>query len=246
MIYQTFDFIVTLRCNGGCKNCIRFCGMSDVTGLKYNDTDITLVQVNKFISQVKALYKDEPVIGEIILTGGEPMMHKDIKEIFFKLKKELVDTKIVNNLLINSNLVLEIEEELKPFIINFSTPDKNPEIHNVVLFHPDDMKKPRPTFDKCNHYRKNRPVLSVYGYNMCCAAQGYIALFGLDNLFIDELPDDPSKFPVKEMDDVCQHCPFPHMTENTYLEKAIGRPVSKIYKVEAELNREGRFIKKRF
>ena len=34
------DIQITLRCNGGCKNCIKFCCMEEITGLNYDDTDL--------------------------------------------------------------------------------------------------------------------------------------------------------------------------------------------------------------
>jgi hypothetical protein len=245
VVYDMIDVAVTLRCNNFCINCIRFCNMESVTGLDYKDSDMSLDQIEKFITQVEKL-DVHPLIGTVMLTGGEPLLHKDIITIYNSIKSRLVDTGLIKDVLLNSNLKMKPPAELQKAILNYVPFDKKAEEHNVVLLHPDDMKKRRMTFDTCNHYRKWRPVLSMYGYNMCCGALGYIDLFELDSLFIQELPDDPNKFPVKDMDLVCQHCPFPFMGSNSYLERCLGRPVSKIYKDRAEKNREEKRVHIKF
>jgi hypothetical protein len=242
-IYETIDVEVTLRCNWRCENCIKFCNMQNETGLDYRDTDMSMGQIENFVSEVEKIgaEKKQLVTNTVFLTGGEPLLHPDIIEMA-KLVKTLVDKSLIRSLAINSNLVKKAPEELKPFVVNFSTTEQKAQIHNTVLIHPDDMEQRRPSFATCKHYRKWRIVLSRYGYNMCCAGDGYMRLFGEEELFIDHLPDSPNGFPLDKMDRVCQHCPFG--CDMIAMEKDVGCPISKIYAEQAELNRNGRKIQK--
>lgn len=69
-IYDFLDLQIILRCNAKCLNCIEFCNMKHLTGLDYSDSDMTLDQIDKFISNIKEFNK--PVIENLYITGGEP------------------------------------------------------------------------------------------------------------------------------------------------------------------------------
>jgi hypothetical protein len=208
---------------------------------------MTIGQIDKCIQDIKDLYKGTPVIDQIILTGGEPLLHKRIKEIFFKISNELVDGGYVNQLKINSNLQIKAPPELEKYIINFTTVPDKPEVHGCVLVRPQEFGGVVHNYFTCRHYRKNTVVLCYHGYFMCCAGDGYARLMGYDDLFIDKLPETPSGFPLKSMDKVCNFCPFSN-EELMPKEKDLGLPVSPFFAMAAQKNRlaGGSRIKKRF
>ena len=217
------DLQITLRCNCRCRNCIKLCNMPE-TGLDYSQTDLTLDQVADFARQAIAA---EAQIANLIVTGGEPLLHPQVVEIVQLLDRELVATGHVGTLQVNSNLTLPAPPAIAGRLINFSRPRDNPQIHDCVFVHPDDLGRGRPTFSRCHHYRKWRIVANTYGYSLCCAADGYLRLFRLDHLILPRFPCDYYDFCLDRMDDVCQHCPFG--TGAPAKERDAGRPVSAIY-----------------
>lgn len=244
-LYKSLDLEITLRCNAFCKNCFKFCNMHEKSGLNYYDSDMTLDQIDKFINQVTEVSKiQKQVIEFCSITGGEPMLHPQISEIFDRIYWKLLSTGMIGNLFINSNLIVKAPEQLKPFIVNFTSIDKKIDAHNTALVHPDDVPELRPNFAMCNHIRKRTIVLNYLGFSLCCAADGYIRLLGLEDLILDKLPTTYTGFPLDKMDKVCNHCPFG--CDNPPLEKDHGAPVSKFYAEQAELNKTGRKITKRF
>lgn len=234
------DILITLRCNAACMNCIKFCNKGKVTGLDYSDSDMTLEQIDEFVRQIKEL-NIPGLFHSICLTGGEPLLHPKVSEILDKMK-ELQGLGYVKRLSINSNTILPAPEHLKKYIVNYSTPKKKLSIHNTALLHPNDFGGTKMTYRACGHYRKNTVVLTYQGFSLCCAADGYIRLFGKEDLIFDHLPLDISE---TAMDTICEHCPFGN-DKILPLEKDAGCPVSDIYRREAEKNRTGRKITKRF
>jgi hypothetical protein len=218
--------------------------MAEVTGLNYSNSDLTLEQIEKFISQTEKLGSEKncTVFDFVQLSGGEPLLHPNIVEIVQSIKERLLDKELARSLIVNSNLVFGAPTEVKPYLVNYSSVQQKPKEHAAVLLHPDDRGCPRPTFKDCTYHGKNRVVLTYQGYSYCCVSDGYIRLFGEEDLIVGELPSSPEGFPA--IDRVCQHCSFGCKIEK--LEKDVGRPVSKIYAEQAGLNRRGRPIKKIF
>lgn len=244
-LYDTIDIIITLKCNLKCLNCIKFCHMDDITGLDYSNYDMTIGHINNFIHQVKELnYK--PVFNTICITGGEALLHPLIEQIMSKLKINLLDNGYTRNIVLNSNSIIEPPKSISKFVYIISTPEQKKNIHHTALFHPNDFGGKIYTYNSCKHNRKNTIVLTVNGYSACCAADAYIRLFGYEDLIIDTLPKSISEFPIDKMDKICKECPFGNTDNNLPLEKNLGRPVSNIYLKEAELNKNGRKINKRF
>lgn len=243
-LYKVLDIQITLRCNAKCSNCIRMCNTESKTGLIYSDSDMTIEQIDNFIKQIKSLNKIN-VVEIITITGGEPLLHPDIEIIVQKIE-ELQRLKICDSIRINSNTLITAPVNIKKYIINHSLPKDNRNLHNTILVHPTEfggsIKK---TYDSCTHFRKNLLSLNYLGYTVCCAGDAYIRLFGMDNLIIEEFPKSLDDFPLKDMDKICEHCPFGHDTIQPF-EKDVGCPVSDIYKNEADKNKLGRKITKRF
>jgi hypothetical protein len=240
-IYNIIDMQVTLRCNAACRNCIKFCGMQDRTGLDYSDTDLTLGQVEKFVENIRDIAsrtEKRPIVNLIGFTGGECTLHPQLEEIV-ACCQPLVADGLVPSLVINSNLVNPIPPKWQHMLLHASHPRDNPKIHHAALIHPVEPT----TFKACTHYRKSTVVFNCYGYNLCCAADAYIRLYNLEELILPWLPDDPCEFEEK-MDLVCCHCPFgaPHQQ----FERDVGSPISEEYMEEAEKNKAGRKIRKRF
>jgi len=232
MIFPVLDIEITLRCNGYCKNCIKLCCSESETNLNYDDYDLSLNQIKTSITQIKDIgdRNNEVVFDIVYITGGEPLLHPQFREIFDLVRSELLG-KYINTIRINSNGILKYDE-LKDHIVTFSNISQKSDIHNTVLLHPDDFDI-RPNFFQCNHYRKGVVVLGYHGYNLCCAADGYMRLFGKSNLFIESLPDNYTGFPLAHMQEICQHCPFGR--ESIPLERDLGSPISKIYREQIEL-----------
>lgn len=245
-IFKFLDLQVTLRCNAKCLNCIKMCNMKNITGLDYSDSDMTLDQIDRFVKQVKYVHetKCDVVIENLYVTGGEPLLHKNIETIIFKLE-ELQEQKLISNIYINSNKLINAPDNIKKYIVNFSLPSENKNIHSVVLLHPSEFSNFTQTYNNCNHYRKDRVVLNYLGYSICCAVDAYIRLFNLEDLIINYLPTSLSGFPLKDMDKICKHCPFGH-DKDIPLEKNEGCPISRVYSKEAKKNIDGRKILKRF
>ena len=236
--FEYLDLQITLRCNAACRNCIKFCNLADVTGLTYWDSDLSIDQMEQFCRDA---VDSRTTIQNLVVTGGEPTVHPRLEEIVGMLRVELLGPGIVERLWVNSNRLVEPPASVIPFVVNYSTPAENPQVHNAVFVHPDELG-PRPTFGSCDHYRKWRVVCNYQGYSLCCAADGYLRLFALEQLIIDRFPRGYEDFPLDLMTDVCQHCPFGSLPP---LQRDVGRPVSAIYAAEADKNRAGRQIRKR-
>jgi hypothetical protein len=235
------DILITLRCNVTCKNCIELCNRSHDTGLDYSDSDMTLGQIDNFSAQLKA-YGHELVFDNVYVSGGEPLLHPQFEQIFRRMIP-LRDAGYFHHLFINSNLMLHAPEALNEYVVNFSKVDEKPFIHNAVLIHPKDFgANPRPRA-RCQHYRKDTWVLTYHGLSLCCAGDAYARLFCKEHVFMDRLPKSADQFP--NMDDVCLVCPF-GASKQPPLERDVGCVVSDIYRKEAEKNRNGRTIAKRF
>ena len=243
-IFGNLDILITLRCNAQCKNCIEMCNSYERTGLDYKNMDMILEQIMLFCKETRVVWEKQkpiPLWGNVVIAGGEPLLHPDVVEISKMLKAELRGgVPLAERLILNTNMTLPIPSDLACPVENYSLVEQKPKVHNTVLLHPDDMGCRRPTYAGCQHYRKSTRVLSKYGFTTCCAGDGYIRLFCLESLVHDHVPASLDEWRLDDMDAACQHCPFG--CEKQFFEKDIGTPVSKIYGGQAELNKKGRKI----
>lgn len=235
ILYDYLELIITLRCNAPCLNCIKLCNTKDVTGLCYAHSDMPFAQLLKIVSDIKALPRISglPVIQNLVITGGEPLLHPNLIPIVKLLEAEIVATGLAAGLSISTNMILDMPSVLAKYACTYTSPtgaryvDTKKFNHNTALLHPNDFGHVASTFDTCTHYRKWRVVCTYQGYSLCCAADGYIRLFELNHLILKDLPANIRDFPLNKMDDVCINCPFgcPVLP----FERDMGRPVSDVY-----------------
>jgi organic radical activating enzyme len=105
---MNIEFDVTLQCNFSCLNCNRhsnFNNLKDPTGRGvdkainlYENTDIKLAQVKKFIQEVK----DHGDVHRIHLIGGEPLVHPYMDQICDLIRDELFGTHVPEILIISN------------------------------------------------------------------------------------------------------------------------------------------------
>lgn len=236
--YEYLDLQITLRCNAACSNCIKFCNLQRVTGLDYSQSDLTRGQIAAFINDVRTA---GVTIDNLVVTGGEPLLHSEVVDFVHTLRDALLDSGHVRRVLLNTNLRQAVPKPLLPYAVNYSRPEESERIHDAVFVHPDDHGGPV-RFADCRHYRKYRVVCNYQGYSLCCAGDGYIRLFALEHLIVDHLPADYQGFPLASMDDVCRNCPFGGSPPK---QADVGCPVSPIYAEQGKQNRAGRSIAKR-
>ena len=106
---MNIEFDVTLQCNFSCLNCNRHSNFNDlhssITGDKrvginvYEDTDVPIDKIKKFIEEVK----ENGTVERIHLIGGEPMVHPHMDKICDLMREELWG-KHVKEILIISNI----------------------------------------------------------------------------------------------------------------------------------------------
>ena len=235
------DILVTLRCNAKCRNCIEFCNREQDTGLDYSDSDMTLAQIDNFVSQVReAAYKI--TFEHVYVTGGEPLLHPRIVEIVRRLDP-LRAAGYITELHVNSNMTLPVPKQIQKYVVNFTNVKDKAAKHQVVLLHPSEMSKFARGRSRCTHYRKDTWTLSYLGFALCCAGDGYARLYGRGDMFLSHLPLSVREFPA--MDEICWNCPF-SMEDKLPMESKAGAPVSKIYTTEADKNKAGRKIAVRY
>ena len=237
---RSLDVCITLRCNATCRNCIEFCNRGYVTGLDYSDSDMTLGQIAEFVHQVEGMDPAQR-FTRITVTGGEPLLHPQVEEIVAQVEG-LRAGGHVQEVLVNSNGLIAAPASLRPYLVNYSHPGDNPGLHNVAFLHPTEFGGRKQTYAGCKHSRRETVVLTYLGWSICCAGDAYLRLFGMEDLFLDHLPDH---FPLEEMDRICQHCPFGSFDVLPF-ERDAGCPVSDVYLQEAEKNRQGSRLTKRF
>jgi hypothetical protein len=105
---MNIEFDVTLQCNFSCLNCNRhsnFNNLKDPTkqskevGLNlYENTDINIAQVKKFIREVK----ENGTVERIHLIGGEPLVHPFMDQICDLIREEIYGTHVPEILIISN------------------------------------------------------------------------------------------------------------------------------------------------
>ena len=238
-VYTHLDIVITLRCNGACRNCIRLCASALSTGLDYSDLDMTTSDVEYVITDIQRLSCEtgvKPVINELCLSGGEPTLHPQLSELWALCTRELLTAGYVDHMVCNVNRTRPVPPEIEPHAVHwFAVGAEKANAHIAVLLDGESYNEPM-TRERCQHFRKNRIIVDKHGFMRCCASEGYTRLFCDNTLVLAHLPASIDAWP--NQDHICKHCAFGAWVP--IYERRVGAPVSPVFAHEAELNRAGR------
>ena len=192
---MNIEMEITLRCNARCPQCSRHCNLFD-----YNETEMTMEQVDKFIRQVQ---NGGNKIGLISIMGGEPTIHPRFGEIVDLLYRELYLNHFVRFIRIATNGIKPIAPEIKKLPIKIITsPPKNKK-HRCQFIAPADCKQE--VKRKCNIPADCGIALNCFGYFPCGAGASIARVFKLD-IGIKNLSDvTPDKL-FAQMKVLCKFC----------------------------------------
>lgn len=99
------EYHVTNHCNLNCKGCAHFAPLAKPW----------FADINKFKHDLQIL-ADKVIVDELILFGGEPLLHPDIQDFFVVARNILPEAKI--NVLTNGLLLLKKLPELKKSLVD--------------------------------------------------------------------------------------------------------------------------------
>ena len=241
-IFTSLEVVITLRCNSPCRNCIRLSNSTLTTGLDYSGLDMTLDDVRQVIDDIAEVHAatGQQVFGTVCITGGEPTLHPQLLDIW-RLCRSLLPPYMVGELVCNVNRTRPVPAEIEPHVVHWWSLAEKAQLHQCALVSPTDPPPGFPhqgsrTWATCQHYRRDRLIVTVHGYQLCCAAEGYTRLLHVPELLVGKLPASLDGMP--RPDPVCQHCAFG--APIAILERDHGRPVSRVFDENAHLNRKGR------
>ncbi len=98
------EYHLTNHCNLNCKGCAHFAPIAEPW----------FADINKYKNDMEEL-SSKVIVDELILFGGEPLLHPNISEFLIESRKMLPNTKI--SVLTNGLLVLERISELKDVFV---------------------------------------------------------------------------------------------------------------------------------
>ena len=202
---------ITYRCNLLCRKCNRHCNLVKLPYLK--DSDMTVEQVEKFISQVK---QKKAHLHQIDIIGGEPLLHPKIGEfislIFYKLMVpghldfiQISSNGILkdrlNEILVDSNIKKAIDNKF--IILNYVFGPKDDWFY-WVLTAPVDLGL---KWDRCDWPRTCGVLLNACGYWPSGICGALARLFCLDEYAKYDFPVKFGKIWPRLKEDVCKYCP---------------------------------------
>jgi len=127
MLPDKIPFEVTIRCNCRCEMCRYYSDNSPEPDL----SEMSTAQVKASLIKFKKFYAKNNKKLKIGLTGGEPLIRSDIKEIIAFMKKEGIQYDIVTNLSLASKDIIDFLKTNPPFAIDVSI-DGVGETHNKI------------------------------------------------------------------------------------------------------------------
>ena len=193
-----FSLLITRQCNLSCNHCNSFSQFKSMW-----DSNNALKEVKNLI---KALGKDIAKQSTIAVTGGEPLLAKNIYNALDYLK--IVSSKVI--LLTNGLLPkkLKIVKAMQGIAIENSAKEKHkqPEFHPVLQAPIDD-----PAFKDCDSYKNGCSIAKICGqsyykgrYAPCVQAFAIEEVFGLQDVTSDKpLTDEELKV---AFDKACRYC----------------------------------------
>jgi organic radical activating enzyme len=236
MIYESIEVVITLRCNARCANCIRLCNAADM-GLDYTHLDMTAGDISLVIGEVEKLAAsttERPVVHTLCVTGGEPTLHPKLEVFWEWLRRTLHEPGLVGEMMLNTNGTRPVPAAIAPHAVTWWLPGAEKAANHTAMFVDPAERGEVVTRATCEHYRKNRIVVTSQGWTRCCASEGYTRLAGATDLILPTLPM-PDGWP--DMDHICAHCAFG--AREQLFEHAVGRPVSKVYQAWAAARKAG-------
>ena len=242
-VYNAGNLVITLRCNGACRNCIRLCCSSEWSGFDDSGTDMTEAQWMRAIDDIERVADKtgRPTFEVLAISGGEMTMHPEWQR-FAEIAIERLEAKAVNRVCLNTNRTGHIPEHLQSRVVSWwDIGDEKAQNHTAMFIDPAERGYCI-TRGTCLHHRKRFSACNCYGWMQCCGAEGYIRLFGAEDLILDHLPTSHADWP--DMDRICAHCAF--AARHEVFERDVGRPISRVYQEQAALNKAGRRIGKRY
>lgn len=233
-IYESLEIVITLRCNARCLNCIRLCNSEDWTGLDYSGLDMTVEEVESVLDEVRCLHdlSGYAPFGAICLTGGEPLLHPQA-ELFAGMVAAHVANGAADSWLINTNGTLPVPSWAAGHALHWWDVGAEKAANHVAMLCDPAERGEVMTRATCQHYRKNRIVVTKQGWTRCCASEGYVRLAGASDLILDHLPASIDEWP--NMDRICAHCAFASPTAP--MERDVGRVVSPVFRRQIEERR---------
>ena len=125
---RTFVFELTQACNHRCVHCYTVWGTS-TTGYR-NTTDKTL-STSAWKRLIDRLHKDVPTLENIALSGGEPLLHKDLKEIVHHISDHGLSTVVITNgSLLTESVALELHRAGAYFEVPLLS--HRPDVHDTL------------------------------------------------------------------------------------------------------------------
>ena len=184
-----YGIAVTYRCNLACKRCNRFLDLSP-----WSNSDVTVEDVK--LAGKLVLQRDEE-ISRVRLTGGEPTLHPQLREICEVVKDEWKPTYI--------SVVLTNGSRPRPSLdgtfTRYSWPMEDKEsIHRSHMVSPADLGlEPHLGFGKpCDIQKGCGRLFDAFGFSFCVLAGGYGRILG-----VDPYQDKPV---IDGQREICQHC----------------------------------------
>lgn len=125
---KTFVFELTKACNHRCVHCYTVWGTPN---LQYEQFEGRPLSTSAWKKLIDRLHKDVPTLQNIALSGGEPLLHKDLSEIVRFISDHGLSTVVITN---GSKLTKERAQELHEAGAYFEVPllSHRPEVHDKL------------------------------------------------------------------------------------------------------------------
>ncbi len=188
---------LTLRCNLGCTNCNRLCHLYRDRG---PEEDMSYEQIVRFVNQIA----NSPVkVKRLKLLGGEPLVHPDFARIYVLLMAA-VGEGLIHKIKIESNGVLPKPDVPPHPAIRWAGKPPRRKRHMPVLWSPRDLGIV--TAGPCVMPSRCGISLDAYGYSLCSVCIMMFRVFGAEDLYRDDFPQNWRQDFAQAIDVLCPQC----------------------------------------
>jgi len=203
---------ITYRCNLLCRNCNRHCNLVNLPYLK--DSDMSIGQIKKFISQVK---EKNVHLDAVEVMGGEPLLHPHIEEIISLLFYGLLVPGYTIYITVSSNGVFKdrvkriisdhnIKKAFENGMITMNyVPGPKAGRFYCALTAPVDLGLP---FGWCAQPRACGTLLNCDGYWPGGPCGAIARMFRLTQYARYDFPLDFAETWPRLIEDICRYCPL--------------------------------------